>query len=215
MDSSIASPIRIQCSTGRAVFVHGKIQIKMNKTIMGNIQNYNFNSRRDFLKKSALLALSSGLFGSDNDLSCGDESMLHVIRKGIEYKIPFMRNGTIYRDGYHDLCRVFGDTHDLVAIEIDPELFLTLEYAQNWLIKHNIHKPIILTSGYRTEHTNNITEGAAKNSMHLYGKAADVRIDGISIKYLARLLRASGGGGIGMYSNFVHVDTWKERVWRG
>ncbi len=176
-----------------------------------DIINYN---RRDFLKKSILLTASLPL-GADDFIVPNNELSLYVARKGEAYNIPFMRDGKIFQDGYYDLCRVFGDTHDLEAIEIDIDLFKTLEYAQSWLIKNNINRPIILTSGYRTQHTNSNTEGAAKNSMHLYGKAADVKISGIPTDYLARLLRLSGGGGIGVYSTFVHVDTWKERAWRG
>lgn len=183
---------------------------------MNNIQaNINSDSRRNFLKKSLLLAMSSCTLGASEDLASSSESMLYVVRNGIEYKIPFVRDGKIFQDGYYDLCKVFGDTHELLTVEIDPELFLTLEYAQRWLKQINIDRPYVLSSGYRTAHTNRQTEGAAKNSMHLYGKAADVKIQGLSIEYLARLLRISGGSGIGLYPTFVHVDTGRERAWRG
>lgn len=170
------------------------------------------SERRDFLKKSILLAASAPLWASELPTS---DTLLHVMRNGREYKIPFLRDGKIEKNGYYDLCRVFADTHDQVAVQMDPNLFSVLAKAQEWLTSYQINKPIILTSGYRTKHTNSITEGAAQNSMHLYGKAADVHIEGIPINYLARLLRISGGTGIGLYSNFVHVDTWNERVWRG
>ena len=177
-----------------------------------NNQSSFFNARRLFMKKSILLAAAVPLVAST---ASEEETILHIIRNGSTYKIPFMLDGKIEPNGYYDLCKVFADTHDKVAVQMDPNLFSVLAKAQGWLSSHQINKPIILTSGYRTEHTNNMTEGAALNSMHLYGKAADIHMEGIPINYLARLLRLSGGAGIGMYSGFVHVDTWKERSWNG
>jgi uncharacterized protein YcbK (DUF882 family) len=181
------------------------------------MKNYNqtsfFDARRSFMKKSMLLAASTIPLGA-NDFA-PDETLLHIIRNGNTYKIPFMRDGKMEPNGYYDLCKIFADTHDKVAVQMDPNLFSVLGKAQGWLSSHQIYKPIILTSGYRTEHTNNMTEGAALNSMHMYGKAADIHMDGIPIDYLARLLRLCGGAGIGIYSGFVHVDTWKERTWNG
>ena len=170
------------------------------------------SSRRDFLKKGILLTTSTSIWANEPSV---DETLLHVVRNGNAYKIPFMRDGKLEENGYFDLCRIFADMHDQVAVKMDPDLFTVLARAQGWLAEHKIYKPIILTSGYRTEHTNSKTEGAARNSMHLYGKAADIHMEGIPINYLARLMRISGGAGIGFYSNFVHVDTWKERAWRG
>lgn len=170
------------------------------------------NERRLFLKKSALLAASIPLCGrSTND----EETLLHIIRNGNTYKIPFMRNGKLEENGYYDLCKIFADMHDKVAVQMDPNLFSVLAKAQQWLASNHVDRPIILTSGYRTQHTNSMTEGSAVNSMHLYGKAADIHMQGIPIEYMARLMRLCGGAGIGIYSNFVHVDTWKERSWRG
>ncbi len=170
------------------------------------------NARRYFLKSSILLAASVPLGASGFK---EDETSLHIIRNGKTYKIPFIRNGKMEENGYYDLCKIFSDTHDKVAVQMDPYLFSVLAKAQQWLSGNQIHKPIILTSGYRTQHTNSMTEGAAVNSMHLYGKAADIHMEGIPIEYLARLMRLCGGAGIGIYSGFVHVDTWKERSWRG
>lgn len=169
-------------------------------------------SRRDFIKKGILLTAATPLLAVE---PTSKEALLNVVRNGNSYNIPFLRDGKLYDEGYYDLCRIFADMHDQVAVRMDPDLFITLAKSQEWLATHKIYKPIILTSGYRTEHTNRITEGAAQNSMHLYGKAADVQMPGIPINYLARLLRINGGSGIGIYPTFVHVDTWKERSWRG
>lgn len=168
-------------------------------------------ARRTFIKSAIAFTVSASLYAGQKT----DSEVLNVIRNGTVYKIPFMRNGKIEEEGYNDLCRIFADIRAGVAVQMDPNLFMVLTKAQQWLSSNHINRPIILTSGYRTEHTNNSIEGAAFNSMHLYGKAADIKIDGIPADYLARLLRLCGGAGIGIYSSFVHVDTWKERAWRG
>jgi uncharacterized protein YcbK (DUF882 family) len=168
-------------------------------------------SRRIFLKSALALSATGTLYASNKK----ESEILHLIRNGREYKIPFIRDGRIEENGYNDLCRIFADVRAGVAVQMDPNLFVVLAQAQQWLSTNHINRPIILTSGYRTEHTNATTEGAAFNSMHLYGKAADIKIEGLPADYLARLLRLCGGSGIGIYSSFVHVDTWKERAWRG
>ena len=167
-------------------------------------------NRRNFLKGTVSLAISAPLLAQ----SKRDES-LKVVRNGNLYSIPFMRQGKLEENGYEDLCRVFADVRAGVAVRMDPNLFAILSKAQQWLLTNHIDRPIILTSGYRTEHTNSITEWAAFNAMHLYGKAADIKIEGIPADYVARLLRLCGGAGIGIYPSFVHVDTWRERAWRG
>jgi uncharacterized protein YcbK (DUF882 family) len=183
--------------------------MKMQSTL---IESSHFNpARRIFIKSAIALTASVSLYGGEKP----ENEILSVIRNGKAYKIPFMRNGKIEEDGYNDLCRIFADIRAGVAVQMDPDLFLVLSKAQQWLSSNQINRPIILTSGYRTEHTNAAIEGAAFNSMHLYGKAADIRMEGIPADYLARLLRLCGGAGIGIYSSFVHVDTWKERAWRG
>jgi uncharacterized protein YcbK (DUF882 family) len=178
-----------------------------NKILQSSLLDPN---RRVFLKSTILFATSGTLLAQPKE-----ETILHIVRNGNGYKIPLLREGKLYEEGYNDLCRIFADVRAGVAVRMDSDLFVVLARAQQWLASHHINRPIILTSGYRTEHTNASLEGAAFNSMHLYGKAADIKMEGIPSDYLAKLLRLSGGAGIGIYSSFVHVDTWKERAWRG
>lgn len=180
-----------------------------------NNEFYSFDSgRRTFLQTAFTLAASASVYANGNGIQ-KEDAQLNIIRNGKSYTIPFMRHGKMDDNGYYDLCRIFADVRAGVAVQMDPNLFMVLAKAQQWLLSNQINRPIVLTSGYRTEHTNSITEGAALNSMHLYGKAADIKIEGLPIDYLARLLRLCGGAGIGVYSGFVHVDTWRERTWRG
>lgn len=86
---------------------------------------------------------------------------------------------------------------------IDPNLVLKLEILRKMLGD----KPIIITSGYRCP-THNKKVNGAQNSQHLYGKAADIVVKGISPSDVYTLAeKVFYDGGLGRYSTFTHVDT--------
>ena len=57
----------------------------------------------------------------------------------------------------------------------------------------------------------------AVRSLHLEGRAIDVRLRGVDCALLAELARNNQRGGVGYYrsSDFVHVDTGRVRSWKG
>ncbi|MCR4963273.1 MAG: DUF882 domain-containing protein [Firmicutes bacterium] len=73
-------------------------------------------------------------------------------------------------------------------------------------IREYFHKPVIINSAYRTAAHNKRVGGSA-NSQHLLGKAADIRIEGVSPLLVAQYAEYTGMGGIGLYGTFTHVDT--------
>ena len=84
-------------------------------------------------------------------------------------------------------------------------------------IRDHFGKPLNINSAYRTPSYNNKV-GGATYSQHLYGTAADIRINGVAPKDVAAYAETllSGTGGIGIYGNFVHVDVRKEKArWNG
>lgn len=97
-----------------------------------------------------------------------------------------------------------------------PRLLDLLCAMQAWVGHYGFRGPIHILSGYRSKRTNDNTEGAARNSMHLYGRAADIRFPGLPVSYLGRLAQHYAAGGVGFYvsSNFVHVDTGNIRTWK-
>jgi uncharacterized protein YcbK (DUF882 family) len=76
-------------------------------------------------------------------------------------------------------------------------------------------------SGYRSAQTNarlhERSTGVAQHSLHIEGRAIDVRMTGISCADLAAHALALKRGGVGYYraSDFVHLDTGAFRSWRG
>ena len=94
-------------------------------------------------------------------------------------------------------------------IFVDTELVEILEK-----IRTHFNKPVTITSAFRTASWNAKQKNAAKYSQHLYGKAADIQVQGISVEqvyaYADKLLAGRGGVGIyppglGRANGWVHV----------
>ena len=74
-------------------------------------------------------------------------------------------------------------------------------------------------SGYRSSATNSklrsASGGVAKRSLHMQGKAIDIRLSGFDTRELHKASKSLKQGGVGYYpkSNFVHVDTGRVRYW--
>ena len=81
------------------------------------------------------------------------------------------------------------------------------------------NSPFMLLSGYRSPATNAMLRrrsgGVARNSLHMQGKAADLRLPSRSVSQVARAAASCGAGGVGRYSgsNFTHVDCGEVRAW--
>jgi len=113
----------------------------------------------------------------------------------------------LLRDHYCDQC-----------ISIDDGLVHRLYELQCRL---DGDRPFEVLSGYRTPETNSqlIARGlrAAPKSLHMEGRAIDIRLPGVKAKTLYRAALASGEGGSGWYPRrgFVHVDSGPPRQWVG
>ncbi|MDZ7824177.1 MAG: YcbK family protein [Ahrensia sp.] len=82
-------------------------------------------------------------------------------------------------------------------------------------VERKFGKPVIVTSGYRSPARNQSANGA-KNSLHIYCSAADIKIDGVDRWTLAKYLQSMPGrGGVGTYchTDSVHIDIGPKRDW--
>ena len=102
---------------------------------------------------------------------------------------------------------------------VDTELVQVLQS-----IREHFGKPLTITSAYRTAAHNKAVGGAAY-SQHCYGRAADIRVQGVSVETLAAYAETllPDTGGIGRYpvktgrpAGWVHVDVRKDKSrWTG
>jgi uncharacterized protein YcbK (DUF882 family) len=106
-----------------------------------------------------------------------------------------------------------GDAHP-----IDPKLFDVLFQAAT----RNGREPRFqVISGYRSPASNSKlrsrSHGVAERSLHLEGRAIDVRLSGVSCEKLRDVALTLACGGVGYYasSDFVHLDTGRVRAWTG
>ena len=98
------------------------------------------------------------------------------------------------------------------VIFISPELVEILQKVRN-----HFKSAVTINSGYRTP-TYNKKIGGATYSQHTYGTACDIKVKGIKPKAVAQYVETlmPNTGGIGIYSNFTHVDVREEKSrWNG
>jgi uncharacterized protein YcbK (DUF882 family) len=95
-------------------------------------------------------------------------------------------------------------------VKLDGELLAKLQK-----LRDRVKQPITIISGYRTPEYNKKVGGSTL-SQHMEGKAADIKVRGMTPEQVAKLCEEIGFRGIGIYPTFVHVDTRLFNArWRG
>lgn len=101
---------------------------------------------------------------------------------------------------------------------IDPQL---MDYLHDVAWRAGVEPVFSVISGYRSPQTNRMlherSSGVAVKSMHIEGRAIDVRLADVDCARVADRALAMQRGGVGYYrkSDFVHLDTGRFRTWRG
>ena len=181
------------------------------------------NQRRSFLKSSALLAtaLSVPALGRAATVSSAampHERSLHMYNThtGESLKSVFWAEGKFVPEAMNDINKLLRDHRNNQVAQIDPKLLFLLDQVSTQVGANSV---VHIISGYRSPESNKLlhenTSGVAKHSMHLEGKAIDVRIPGRDLAMLHKAALHAGGGGVGYYpeSQFVHMDTGRLRHW--
>lgn len=174
-------------------------------------------TRRGFLAASAATVAGLALprFGSAQPLAPRVLKFDHT-HTGEKLAIEYWKGGTYESESLaaiNHLMRDFrtGDEHP-----IDPAL---LDLLHDLSEMTETRSPFEIISAYRSPATNaalhSQSDGVARNSLHLQGKAIDIRLADVPLRDLRRAALARRRGGVGYYagSNFVHVDTGRVRAW--
>ena len=136
-----------------------------------------------------------------------DEKLRIVYRVGDRYQ----------RDALQKLSHFLRDFRSGESTVIDPKLFDIL-----YDVKERMGHPdgvFEVFSAFRSPGTNAMlrktSRGVAKGSLHVSGRAVDIRLDGASLRKVRDSAVALRRGGVGYYpkSSFVHLDTGSVRRW--
>ena len=141
-------------------------------------------------------------------------------------KLLYWKDGEIIESAYQDLCHLLRDVNGGNETRtIDPKLFETLWGTQAFVQRYGIDAPLEILSGYRTPASNQkLREAgvpAARQSLHMVGRAADIRIATLNAEVLGGLVKSFRQGGVGFYyrggprGGWIHADTGLNRTWKG
>lgn len=177
-------------------------------------------NRRIFLRSAAAITGSSIVPTAFANLTSATEveKELHLynIHTGEFVKTTFQQAGQYDQQGLDQLDHLLRDHRSGESTLISRTLLDDIHTLQQ-LFKPN--QAIEIISGYRSPKTNErlraMGHGVAKRSLHMQGKAIDIRIPGINLRQVRKAALALKSGGVGYYpkSGFIHLDVGRVRQW--
>ena len=179
--------------------------------------------RRRVLKTGTLVAgaLAAGVWsrpGRAQASSVTKRIALKNLHTPESLELDYFRAGAYVPDALAAIQVLLRDYRNGEQHPIDPPL---LDYLYEVALAVGVDPVFSVISGYRSPQTNALlhehSNGVARNSLHMQGRAIDVRLEGIDCAKLAGTALDLGRGGVGYYrkSDFVHLDTGAFRTWRG
>ncbi len=178
-------------------------------------------SRRRFLRLSALAAVAS--FSPRLSLAAlknfqSPEKSVSFYNTHTEECLAriYWAQGKYLPEALSDINYILRDHR---SGEIRPIDFQLLDLVHGIGLKLDARKPFHIISGYRSPKTNALLRkrgrGVARNSLHMVGKAVDIRLPGCPLSLLRRVAMEMRGGGVGYYPrpDFVHIDVGRVRYW--
>jgi len=137
-------------------------------------------------------------------------------RAGESIDMIYWIEGDYIRPALEEINYFMRDWRNNQVHTIDARTIDIMTAAHNLL---ETNEPYTLLSGYRSPETNAMlrarSSGVARNSLHMRGEAADLRVNSRSVSQIYQAARACNAGGVGRYSrsNFVHMDCGPVRSW--
>ncbi len=137
-------------------------------------------------------------------------------RTGENMDTIYWIEGKYIKDAVKEINYFMRDWRQDLTKSMDIRNFDIMTAAHNLM---DVSEPYLLLSGYRSPKTNAMlrsrSRGVAKNSLHMKGQAADLRLKSRSVSQMFKAGVSCGAGGVGRYSssNFVHMDCGQVRSW--
>jgi len=130
--------------------------------------------------------------------------------------VTYFADGSYDTDSLTALNRLLRDHRTGEQHPIDPAL---VDILHDLRVATGTASPFQVISGYRSPRTNGMlrerSSGVASGSLHLQGRAIDIRLSDVSSAALRDAAIRLRRGGVGYYasSDFVHIDTGRFRTW--
>ena len=184
-------------------------------------------SRRSFLQQAGIAAFAAGagvmarptlaaaIDGAKPDVKRIAFENLHT---GEDLDVEFFRDQDYVATAMSSIETVLRDFRTGGLHPIDPRL---MDYLHHVAHSFGRYPRFQVISGYRSPQTNAMlrarSSGVASHSLHMQGRAIDIRFADVDCATLAERARGLRRGGVGYYraSNFVHLDTGAVRSWHG
>lgn len=178
-------------------------------------------SRRGLLKAfAATTIVAAPTFSNAFGLSRGAGDIrrlrMHSGRTGEQIDTIYWIEGEYIPEALSEVNRFMRDWRTDGVISYDLRTIDILAASHRML---DTTQPYLLLSGYRSPQTNQMlrskSRNVARNSLHMKGQAADIRLPSRSVSQISKAAIACSAGGVGRYSgsNFVHMDCGPVRVW--
>lgn len=174
--------------------------------------------RRTFLKLGVSAALTT-VFAHPVLAAKGPEHRVlsfYNIHTGETLKTCYRANGKLIQRAVGRISHIMRDHRTGEIKPVDTNL---LDLLHRIAITIEPPSPFNIISGYRSPSTNEAlrkaTAGVARKSLHMEGRAIDIRIPGYQTAGIRQLAANLKSGGVGYYpeSDFVHLDTGPFKVW--
>jgi uncharacterized protein YcbK (DUF882 family) len=140
------------------------------------------------------------------------------LHTGERLEIEYFRDGAYLTEALAAVDVLLRDFRNEQRHAMDPKL---MDYLVDVAAQVGAPPAYSVISGYRSPETNERlherSSGVSQHSLHMQGRAIDVRMAGVNCADLAARAQDLKRGGVGYYreSNFVHLDTGAFRTWRG
>lgn len=177
-------------------------------------------SRRSFVQGG--LCAAAGLFFINTGIANAAVSKSHRTlsffntHTGEKLRATYWENGRYVPEALTSINNVLRDFRTNDVFPIDRKLLDVLAVLHQ---RTGSGKPFDVISGYRSPKTNaalhSRSNGVASRSLHMDGKAIDIRLSDTTLSKLRTTAIDMQQGGVGYYasSNFVHVDVGRVRKW--